>query len=62
VTTDDVPSAADYHDLCPNRTLPSGAVVSPYLAEFNAFSSELAGALEGFYKSPNGLLVKAVEI
>src|SRR5439155_3020280 len=43
-------------------TLASGAVVSPYIAEFNSFSSELAAALEGFYKSPNGLLVKAVEV
>jgi hypothetical protein len=47
--------------MCPNRTLPSGAVVSAYVAEFNSFSSELAAVLEGFYKSPNGLLVKSVE-
>ena len=61
VTTDDIPTAADYHEMCPNRTLPSGAVVSAYVAEFNSFSSELAAVLEGFYKSPNGLLVKSVE-
>jgi hypothetical protein len=62
VTTDDVPTANDYHELCPNRTLPSGAVVSPYLAEFNCFSSELAAVLEGFYKSPHGLIVKSLEV
>jgi hypothetical protein len=62
VTTDDVPTANDYHELCPNRTLPSGAVVSPYLAEFNCFSSELATVLEGFYKSPHGLIVKSLEV
>ena len=62
VTLDDPPGAADYHELKPERTLASGAVVSPYLAEFNCFSSELATAMEGFYKSPHGLLVKSVEV
>lgn len=62
VTSDDPPAAPDYHELRPERTLPSGAVVSPYVAEFTAFSTELAATLEGFYKSPNGLLVKAVEV
>src|SRR5438105_7263635 len=62
VTSDDPPAAPDYHELPPARMLPSGAVVSPYVAEFTAFSSELAAALEGFYKSPNGLLVKALEV
>jgi hypothetical protein len=62
VTTDDPPAASDYHEMSPNRTLPSGAVVSPYVAEFTSFSTELAGVLEGFYKSPNGLLVKGVEV
>jgi hypothetical protein len=37
-------------------------VVSPYVIEFTAFSAELATVLEGFYKSPNGLLVKALEV
>src|SRR5207248_8947402 len=32
VTSDDPPAAVDYHELKPERTLPSGAVVSPYLA------------------------------
>lgn len=61
VSSDDPPAASDYHDLSPNRNLPSGAVVSPYIVEFTSFSSELATVLEGFYKSPNGLIVKAVE-
>src|SRR5437867_753915 len=47
VTTDDPPAGTDYHEMTPNRTLPSGAVVSPYIAEFNSFSSELAATLEG---------------
>ncbi len=62
VTSDDPPAASDYHELPPNRTLPSGAVVSPYAIEVTSFSFELAKVLEGFYKSPNGLLVKAVEV
>jgi len=62
VTSDDPAGGSDYHELPPNRLLPSGAVGSPYAIEFNSFSSELATVLEGFYKSPNGLLVKAVEV
>jgi hypothetical protein len=46
----------------PDRTLASGAVASPFVVEFNSFSSELAAVMEGFYKSSNGLLVKAVEV
>jgi hypothetical protein len=40
----------------------TGAVISPYQLEFNCFSSELASALEGLYKSPHGLLVKALMV
>src|SRR5437016_3476906 len=62
VTSDDPAGGNDYHELPPNRILPSGATGSPYALEFNAFSAELATVLEGFYKSPNGLLVKAIEV
>jgi len=40
----------------------TGAVLSPYQFEFHCFSSELAAAMEGLYKSPHGLLVKAVMV
>ena len=61
VTSDDPAGASDYHEMKPERSL-GGAVLSPYIAEFNSFSTELASVLEGFYKSPNGLFVKAVEV
>jgi len=61
VTADDPPASNDYHELPPNRTN-SGAAFSPYVTEFTALSTELAAVLEGFYKSPNGLLVKAIEV
>ena len=40
----------------------TGAVLSPYQFEFHCFSSELAAAMEGLYKSPHGLLVKALMV
>jgi hypothetical protein len=46
----------------PDRTIASGAMASPFVVEFNSFSSELATVMEGFYKSSNGLLVKAIEV
>src|SRR6266481_5902874 len=42
VTSDDPPGSNDYHEMKPDRTVASGAVASPVVAEFNAFSSELA--------------------
>jgi len=62
VTSDDPPASTDYHEMKPDRTIASGAVASPFVIEFNSFSSELAAVMEGFYKSSNGLLVKAVEV
>ena len=62
VTSDDPAGGNDYHELPPNRVLSSGATGSPYALEFNSFSAELASVLEGFYKSPNGMLVKALEV
>jgi len=62
VTADDPPSSPDYHEMKPDRTIASGAIASPFVIEFNSFSSELATVMEGFYKSSNGLLVKAIEV
>jgi hypothetical protein len=60
-STDDPPGSPDYlenrNDVTNDVT---GAILSPYQVEFNCFSSEMAAALEGFYKSPHGLLVKAL--
>jgi hypothetical protein len=60
-SADDPPGSPDYlenrFDVTNDLT---GAVLSPYQVEFNCFSSELAAAMEGLYKSPHGLLVKAL--
>jgi hypothetical protein len=62
LSEDDPLGAADsYLDNKTNRIDDlTGAMLSPYQFEFHCFTAELAGALEGLYKSPNGLLVKAV--
>ena len=60
-SADDPPGSPDYlenrQDVTNDLT---GAILSPYQVEFNCFSSELAAAMEGLYKSPHGLLVKAL--
>ena len=63
LSADDPQGTPDYLE---NRTETTndmtGAVLSPYQFEFHCFSSELAAAMEGLYKSPHGLLVKAVMV
>jgi hypothetical protein len=60
-SADDPPGSPDYLENRTDLTNDvTGAILSPYQVEFNCFSSELAAALEGFYKSPHGLLVKAL--
>jgi hypothetical protein len=60
LSTDDPQGSADYVDFPIATNDMTGAVLSPYQTEFHCFSSELAAALEGLYKSPHGLLVKAL--
>jgi hypothetical protein len=62
LSPDDPPGSADYVEVPIATNDVTGAVLSPYQAEFHCFSSELAVALEGLYKSPNGLLVKALYV
>jgi len=38
------------------------AVLTPYEVKFKCFTAELAGALAGFANSPNGLLVKTINV
>ena len=40
----------------------TGVVTTPYQVEFRSFSSELATVLESLYRSPYGLVVKAVMV
>jgi hypothetical protein len=62
-TEDDFgPGAADADYVAePIRTTPLGTVY-PYRLNFRCFSSELAGVLEGFIKSPYGFVIKTVEV
>jgi hypothetical protein len=59
-SADDPPGSPDYLESREVTNDLTGAVLSPYQVEFNCFSSELAAAMEGLYKSPHGLLVKAL--
>jgi hypothetical protein len=62
LSTDDPQGSQDYVEFPIVTNDMTGAVLSPYQAEFHCFSSELAAALEGLYKSPHGLLVKALHV
>lgn len=61
VSTDDPIGSPDYHDYEGAVTnQPLGLVANTYEVAFHCFSSELAAALEGLYKSPYGLSVKGL--
>lgn len=62
VTADDPPGSTDYHDrdVKPVVNESMGTVANPYEVTFHSFSPELAQVLEGFYKSPHGLVVKSM--
>jgi hypothetical protein len=61
VSPDDPVGSPDYHDYEGTVTnQPLGLVANTYEVAFHCFSSELAAALEGFYKSPYGLSVKSL--
>lgn len=62
LSADDPSAGTDYVDFPMATNDMTAALISPYQAEFNCFSSELAAAIEGLYKSPHGLLVKALLI
>jgi len=62
VSADDPPGSPDYLERQDSTNDLTGAVLSPYQFEFECFTSELAAAVEGLYKSPHGMLVKAVMV
>ncbi len=63
VAADDPQGLPDYLDSHTDVTNDiTGAVLSPYQFEFWCFSSELAAAIEGLYRSPHGLLLKAMHV
>jgi hypothetical protein len=55
-------SQVDHHDRTPEVNQAMGVASNPYEVTMHAFTPELAVALELFYKSTNGLVVKSVQV
>jgi hypothetical protein len=62
VYTEEPLSQIDHHDMSPEVDEAMGIASNPYELVVHAFSTELASALESFYKSTNGLVVKSVQV
>ncbi len=62
VTVDDPAGSADYHDQITTTNDLTKTISNPYQVTFHSFSAELAAALEGFYKSQHGIIVKTVTV
>lgn len=61
VSDDDIQGPqTDYLNEVPETN--SVAVLTPYVVTFRSFSPELASVLAGFASSPNGMIVKAVNV
>jgi hypothetical protein len=60
--TDEPLSQIDHHDMSPEVDETMGVASNPYELVFHAFSTELATAMEAFYKSTNGLIVKSLQV
>jgi hypothetical protein len=55
-------SQVDHHESPPAVNETVGMAVNPYEVTVHAFTPELAAALQSFYKSTNGLVVKSVQV
>ncbi len=64
VTVDDPAGSPDYQpaEIQSTTNTLTGTVSNPYEVTFHSFSGELANALQGFYKSPFGLIVKSLAV
>ena len=62
VSADDPPGSTDYHDYKGGKNPVVGTVSSIYEVSFQCFSPELAAVLDGFHKTPHGLIVKTVSV
>ena len=60
--TEEPLSQVDHHEIKPEVDEQMGMAGNPYEVVFHAFSTDLAAVLQSFYKSTNGLLVKAVSV
>ena len=55
-------SQVDHHETTPQKDETMGVASNPYEVTVHAFTPELAAALESFYKSTNGIIVKSVQV
>ncbi len=55
-------SQVDHHELQPEVNDTIGIAINPYEITVHSFTPELATALQSFYKSTNGLVVKSVQV
>jgi hypothetical protein len=55
-------SQVDHHELQPEVNDAIGIAINPYEVTVHSFTPELATALQSFYKSTNGLVVKSVQV
>lgn len=63
VSADDSSTGAPQTDYLPEHTVTNELVtLTPYEVVFRCFSSELASVLAGFASSPNGFIVKSVNV
>jgi hypothetical protein len=55
-------SQVDHHERQPEVNEAVGMAINPYEVTVHAFTPELATALQSFYKSTNGLVVKSIQV
>jgi len=55
-------SQVDHHELQPEVNDAVGMAIDPYEVTVHAFTPELAAALQSFYKSTNGLVVRSIHV
>jgi hypothetical protein len=55
-------SQVDHHELASEVNEAVGMAINPYEVTVHAFTPELATALQSFYKSTNGLVVKSIQV
>ncbi|MCI0748516.1 MAG: Amuc_1100 family pilus-like protein [Verrucomicrobia subdivision 3 bacterium] len=59
---DEPVSQVDHHEKKPEVNEAVNMASNPYEITFHAFTPELAAALESFYRSTNGLIVKSIHV
>ncbi len=55
-------SQVDHHESAPEVNDAVGMAINPYEVTVHAFTPELAAALQSFYKSTNGMVVRSIQV